>query len=272
MPNGFKSVVVSLLGVMFAFLGVEIVTIAASESKNPQHEIVRATRSVVWRVSLFYIGSIFLIAALVPWNDPLLGQASYGAYRRTLELIGVPGAKWIMNFVVLTSVSSCMVSAHYTASRMLFSLAKRGDAPQIFRRTRGKTGIPANAVISSCLLAVVMALINFVGFLRPKDILDVLMNVTGMVAMLVYMAIAISQLNMRRKLEAEGRPLMIRMWLFPWLTYAVILILGGSIIFMLFVDEYREVVASTGAAAVAVVIIGYVVQIRARQIAVTSGA
>ena len=72
---------------MFAFLGVEIVTIAASESPNPAQQISRATRSVVWRVCLFYIGSIFLIAALVPWNDPLLGQSGYGAYRRTLELL-----------------------------------------------------------------------------------------------------------------------------------------------------------------------------------------
>ena len=84
---------------MFAFLGVEIVTIAASESPNPAQQISRATRSVVWRVCLFYIGSIFLIAALVPWNDPLLGQPGYGAYRRTLELLGVPGAQFLMNFV-----------------------------------------------------------------------------------------------------------------------------------------------------------------------------
>ena len=81
---------------MFAFLGVEIVTIAASESPNPAQQISRATRSVVWRVCLFYIGSIFLIAALVPWNDPLLGQLAT-APTGTLELLGVPGAQFLMN-------------------------------------------------------------------------------------------------------------------------------------------------------------------------------
>ena len=128
MPNGWSSVIVAMLGVMFAFLGAEIVTIAASESANPADQIVKATNSVVWRICLFYIGSIFLIVCLVPWNDPHLGESGYGSYRRTLELLGVPGAQYLMNFVVLTSVSSCLISTHYTASRMLFSLAKRGDA------------------------------------------------------------------------------------------------------------------------------------------------
>lgn len=73
---------------MFAFLGAEIVTIAASEAKDPATQIVKATNSVVWRVCLFYVGSIFLIVCLVPWNDPQLGVSGYGAYRRTLELLG----------------------------------------------------------------------------------------------------------------------------------------------------------------------------------------
>ncbi|WP_349291660.1 amino acid permease [Achromobacter sp. Marseille-Q0513] len=256
MPNGGKAVVVALLGVMFAFLGVEIVTIAASESPNPAQQISRATRSVVWRVCLFYIGSIFLIAALVPWNDPLLGQPGYGAYRRTLELLGVPGAQFLMNFVVLTSVSSCLVSAHYTASRMLYSLARRGDAPAMLQRTRGRSGIPVHSVIASCAVAVFMALINFVDALRPKDVLDTLMNITGMVAMLVYLVIACSQLRMRGKLQAEGKVPLVRMWLFPWLTWAVIIFIVAALITMVFVDEYRTVVLSTGAAALAVVAIG----------------
>ena len=84
-----------------------------------------------------------------------------------------------MNFVVLTSVSSCLISAHYTASRMLFSLASRGDAPSLFKLTKPGTGIPVYAIIGSCLVAIVLALINFSDALRPKDVLDTLMNMTG---------------------------------------------------------------------------------------------
>ncbi|NBA97439.1 amino acid permease [Pseudomonas sp. R5(2019)] len=263
MPNGFESVVVAMLGVMFAFLGAEIVTIAASESKNPSEQIVKATNSVVWRVCLFYVGSVFLIVALVPWNDPLLGQSGYGSYRRTLELLGIPGAEFVMNFVVLTSVSSCLISAHYTASRMLFSLASRGDAPKIFKLTRAGTGVPVFAIIGSCSVAVFVALINFSETLRPKDVLDVLMNTTGMIAMLVYLVIAFSQLKMRRKLEAEGKPIRLKMWLFPWLTYLVIVFIIACLVTMAFVPEYQVLVISTGAAAVVVALMGMVMHWRA---------
>ena len=264
MPHGISAVVVAMLGVMFAFLGAEIVTIAASESKNPSDQIVRATNSVVWRICLFYIGSIFLIVCLVPWNDPLLGQSGYGSYRRTLELLGFPAAHLLMNFVVLTSVSSCLISAHYTASRMLFSLAKRGDAPAFLTRTRGTTGVPVNAVVASCAMAVILAVINFIDALRPKDVLDLLMNTTGMIAMLVYLVVAFSQLRMRRQLEAEGKPIRLKMWLFPWLTYAVIVFISASLITMLFIPEYRSLVLSTGIAALLVVVAGVLVHWRRR--------
>ena len=167
----------------------------------------------------------------------------------------MPGAQFLMNFVVLTSVSSCLVSAHYTASRMLYSLARRGDAPAMLQHAR-RSGIPVHSVIASCAVAVCMALINFVDFLRPKDVLDTLMNITGMVAMLVYLVIACSQLRMRGKLRAEGKEPLVRMWLFPWLTWAVIIFIVAALITMVFVDEYRTVVLSTGAAALAVVAVG----------------
>jgi GABA permease len=263
MPNGIGTVVVAILGVMFAFLGAEIVTIAASEAKDPSTQIVKATNSVVWRVCLFYVGSIFLIVCLVPWNDPLLGTSGYGSYRRTLELLGVPGAELLMNFVVLTSVSSCLISAHYTASRMLFSLSTRGDAPAIFKITRAGTGVPVFAIIGSCSIAVLCALINFSETLRPKDVLDTLMNTTGMIALLVYLVIAFSQLKMRRKLEAEGKEIRLKMWLFPWLTYLTIAFIVVCLVVMAFVPDYQVLVISTGLAALAVALMGVVVHVRA---------
>ncbi|NIE76185.1 amino acid permease [Pantoea sp. Tr-811] len=262
MPNGITTVIGALLGVMFAFLGAEIVTIAASEAKDPATQIVKATNSVVWRVCLFYVGSIFLIVCLVPWNDPQLGVSGYGAYRRTLELLGVPHAELLMNFVVLTSVSSCLISGHYTASRMLFSLAQRGDAPSFFKITRAGTGVPVYAIIGSCAVAVVCALINFSETLRPKDVLETLMNTTGMIALLVYLVIAFSQLRMRRKLIAEGKEVRLQMWLFPWLTYLVIGFIIAALVTMAFMPDYQILVISTGIAAAIVVAMGVVHQIR----------
>lgn len=114
---------------MFSFMGTEIVTIAAAESKNPGQQISKATNSVIWRIGLFYLVSIFIVVALVPWNDPLL--ASVGSYQTVLERMGIPNAKLIVDIVVLVAVTSCLNSALYTASRMMFSLGKRGDAPAV---------------------------------------------------------------------------------------------------------------------------------------------
>lgn len=129
MPNGFGAVLSAMLITMFSFMGAEIVTIAAAESDTPEKHIVRATNSVIWRISIFYLCSIFVVVALIPWNMP--GLKAVGSYRSVLELLNIPHAKLIMDCVILLSVTSCLNSALYTASRMLYSLSRRGDAPAV---------------------------------------------------------------------------------------------------------------------------------------------
>ena len=257
MPNGFSAVVTALLGAMFAFIGAEIVTVAAAESENPSKEIVKTTKSVVWRITLFYVGSIFIAVCLIPYNDPLLKDPTYGTYSVTLTALGIPHARTIVNFVVLTSVCSCFNSALYTCSRMLYSLSKRGDAPSIFQVTGKNTGTPWMAVIVSSFFGFVAI---FLTATAKMDIYDVLMSATGTVALYVYLAIAFSQLNMRRKLEAQGKLMTFKMWLFPWLTYLVIFIIIGSIIVMIFEGTYRNEVMYTSILAAVIVTMGVVAQ------------
>ena len=146
LPNGMGAVLGAILTTMFSFMGTEIVTIAAAESKNPGKQISKATNSVIWRIGLFYLVSIFIVVALVPWNDPIL--ASVGSYQTVLERMGIPNAKMIVDIVVLVAVTSCLNSALYTSSRMLFSLGKRGDAPAMSTRTNA-SGTPYWAVMLS---------------------------------------------------------------------------------------------------------------------------
>lgn len=263
-PNGFDPILIALLGVMFSFLGAEIVTIASSESKNPVEQTLKAMKSVVWRICLFYIGSIFIIICLVPWSDPLLSQPGYGSFRRAFEILGLKNADVIMSFVVFTSVSSAFISAHYTASRMLYSLSIRNDAPKIFSSVNSK-GVPMKAVITSCIIAVGIAILNFFETLKPREILDILMNTTGIIALLVYLVIAISHLRMRQKLEKSGVDLRLKMWLFPWLTYIVILFISTSLILMLFIESYQKLVFSTLVATSIIVISGVLVQVRLKR-------
>ena len=178
-------------------------------------------------------------------------------YSVTLTALGIPYARTIVNFVVLTSVCSCFNSALYTCSRMLYSLSKRGDAPRIFQVTGKKTGTPWVSVIISSFFGFVAI---FLTATEKMDIYDVLMSATGTVALYVYLAIAFSQLYMRRKLEATNTPIGFKMWLFPWLTYLVIFIIVGAIIVMIFEGTYRNEVLYTSILAAVIVTMGIVAQ------------
>jgi GABA permease len=215
MPNGFSAVITALLGVMFAYIGAEIVTVAAAESENPAREIRKASNSVVWRIMLFYVGSMFITVCLIPHNNPLLKDPTWGTYSVTLSALGIPEAKHIVNFVVLTSVCSCFNSALYTCSRMLFSLSKRGDAPKSFGSIN-RNGSPWMGVLVSSLFALVA---TYLTATESMNVYDIFMLATGTAALYVYLTIAFSQLRMRKKLEAEGQVIDFKMWLFPWLTY-----------------------------------------------------
>ncbi|RBI94125.1 GABA permease, partial [Micromonospora provocatoris] len=134
-PEGISSVLLGIVVVIFSFMGTEIVAIAAGETSNPIESVTKATRSVVWRIIVFYVGSIAIVVALLPWNSANILESPFVA---VLEHIGVPAAAQIMNFIVLTAVLSCLNSGLYTTSRMLYSLAERNEAPRRFMKLAKK--------------------------------------------------------------------------------------------------------------------------------------
>nr|WP_233204979.1 GABA permease [Geobacillus sp. WSUCF-018B] len=231
MPHGIGSILVGIVIVIFSFFGTEIVTIAAGESAEPQEAVSKATKSVTWRILVFYIGSIAVVVTLLPWNSASVLKSPFVA---VLEHVGVPAAAQIMNFIVLTAVLSCLNSGLYTTSRMLYSLAEKGEAPKSFLRL-SKNGVPVRAVIASTLFAYIAVIMNYIS---PDKVFLFLVNSSGAIALLVYLAIAVSQLRLRKKLERENSDsLKIKMWLFPHLTYFTILILLVILASMLFIDS-----------------------------------
>ena len=148
MPNGITGVAAALLVVVFAFGGTELVTVAAAETRNPQHTIVRAIRTIVVRLLVFYVGSVALMVLILPWNDQMLSASPFVA---VLTVAGLPGAEAVMAVVIVLALLSALNANLYGASRMLFSLAARGSAPARFART-GRGGVPRAAVIASVLL------------------------------------------------------------------------------------------------------------------------
>ncbi|MBS4101821.1 amino acid permease [Tsukamurella paurometabola] len=243
MPNGAGAVIAAMLTTMFTFMGSEIVTIAAAESPEPAKGITKAVNSVVWRICLFYLGSIFVVVALVPWNT--LDSAT-GSYQAVLQGMNIPAAAGIMDVVVLVAVASCLNSALYTASRMLYSLASRGDAPRAAGRTTTR-GVPAVAVLASMILGFLAVIGNYV---LPEKLFGYLLATTGAVALFVYLVIAVSQIALRRR-ATERSPL--QMWFFPWATYAVIAFIVFVIVAMIVDPSQRSAVGLSTALAVIVV-------------------
>ncbi|OKO45512.1 amino acid permease [Pseudomonas sp. BTN1] len=251
-PNGLSAVVGAFITIMFSFIGTEAVTIAAAESSNPAQNIAKATRSVIWRIGVFYLLSIAVVISVVPWNDPLL--ASVGSYQRALEIMNIPNAKFMVDVVVLIAVASCMNSSIYISSRMLFSLGKRGDAPPALKIT-SKAGVPRAAVIASTIIG---AGVTLLSYFMPAGLFQFLLASSGAIALLVYLVIAISQLRMRRLLLRQNVELTFRMWLFPWLTYLVIVFICLALGVMMVTPEHRTEVSSTIGLALVISFIGLV--------------
>ena len=262
-PNGLSAVVGAFITIMFSFIGTEAVTIAAAESDNPSQNIAKATRSVIWRIGVFYLLSIFVVISVVPWNDPLL--ASVGSYQRALEIMNIPHAKFMVDVVVLIAVASCMNSSIYIASRMLYSLGRRGDAPKVLKATSSE-GVPRAAVIASTVLG---AAITVWSYFMPAGLFEFLLASSGAIALVVYLAIAVSQLRMRRMLRRQNVELTFRMWLFPWLTWLVIAFICAALAVMMVSPQHRTEVSTTIGLALAISFIGLVTS---RQPAQSAGA
>ena len=252
LPHGIGAVFAAMLITMFTFMGTEIVTIAAAESPNPEAGIRKAVNSVIWRISLFYLGSIFVVVALVPWNAKGLAAEGSGSYQYTLERMGLGGLTTVLEFVILTAVASCLNSALYTASRMAFSLSTRGDAPAAWSRTTDR-GVPAMAILASSVVGFLGVIGNY---LLPEKIFGYLLASSGAIALFVYLVIALSQLRMRRQLDAEGHSPAVRMWLYPGLTYATIGFIAFVLVLMLVQEGHRLELGLSLALAAVIVAIG----------------
>ncbi|MHC5258374.1 amino acid permease [Streptomyces sp. UC4497] len=234
-PKGPGAILTGVLMVVFSFMGSEIVTLAAGESEDPQKAVTKATNSVIWRIGIFYLGSIFVVLTLLPWNDPSIVKE--GSYVAALNSIGIPHAGQVMDVIVLTAVLSCLNSGLYTASRMAFSLGQRGDAPKAFAKTTS-SGVPRVAILGSVVFGFLAVWFNYQW---PDTVFNFLLNSSGAVALFVWLVICFTQLKMRGMiLRDQPEKLVVKMWLFPYLTWATIAMISFVLVYMLTDDAGRE--------------------------------
>ncbi|OQD55330.1 amino acid transporter [Streptomyces phaeoluteigriseus] len=256
LPHGGEGLVVGLLASVFAYGGLETVTIAAAESQDPVKGVASAVRTAMWRIALFYIGSMAVVVTLVPWDAEAVVEK--GPYVAALDQLGIPGAGQLMNVVVLVALLSAMNANIYGSSRIAYSLVERGQGPKALGRVSG--GVPRTAVLVSCAFGFGCVLLSY---WRPDDVFAWLLNMIGAVILVVWTFIAVSQLRLRRRLEREAsRPLVVRMWAFPVLTWVALA--GMAAIFVLMAREpgTRVQLYSTGAMTAALALGGYAWQRR----------
>jgi GABA permease len=257
-PKGGVTVLSGVVVVIFAFVGAEIVTIAAAESEQPEKAVAKATNQVVARVLTFYVLAVFLMLCVVPWNSTKLGESPFAT---ALDTIGIPGAADIMNAIVVTAVLSCLNSGIYVASRMLFALARRGDAPKSLLEVNGR-GVPVKAILLSVSVGFVSVIFNAIS---PDKVFLFLVNASGAVALFVYLLICVAQLRMRRRLEAKApERLTLKMWLFPWLTYVAMAGMIAVIVSVGLVKDTRSQLIPSVISLAVVLIAAYVTTRRRR--------
>ncbi|MFE4717027.1 amino acid permease [Streptomyces sp. NPDC055817] len=259
LPHGWQGVISGVLAVVFAFGGLEVVTIAAAESDDPVRAVSRAVRSAVFRILFFYVGSMLVIVTVLPWTAQ---KAGISPYVTVLDAIGVPSAGQIMNIVVFVALLSALNANLYGSSRMVFSLAERGEGPRaLLKVSRG--GVPRRAVFASVAFGFVSVLLNLEW---PESVFLYMLNSVGAVLLFVWALIAASQLRLRRLVEREApERLVLRMWGFPWLTWVTLAAMAAVIGLMLTDDTARpQLLWSTGATALVVAVAG-VRELRARR-------
>lgn len=217
-PHGITGIAAALLIVVFAFGGTEVVAIAAAESDDPSRNIRRIVREVMVRIIVFYLGSIFVIVTVLPWNDPAVKEGPFSAVLATLS---VPGVDLVMSLIVVIALLSAMNANIYGASRMAFSLGERGLAPLTITRTSDK-GVPYVAVLASVAFGFVTVGLNWAF---PDVVLPALLNVVGSTLLVIWMSTALAQIILRRRADRDGTPMPMRMWGFPWLSWLCVALL-----------------------------------------------
>ncbi len=211
-PEGISGVFISMMTVVFAFQGSEIMGVAAGETEEPDKSIPRAIRTLVFRILIFYILAIFVLSAILPYKQASVLESPFVT---VFDMVGIPYAADIMNFVILTAILSVGNTGLFACTRVMFSLAQSGMAPKILGKLN-KQGVPSNAL----LITLAFALISLLTSIVAKDTLFVvLLSVSGIGGTLTWLTIAASQIGFRRKYVRNGgkvEDLVYRVKLYPF--------------------------------------------------------
>ncbi|MCD4557819.1 amino acid permease [Schaalia sp. lx-100] len=280
-PNGMSGVAIGLLAIITSFGGIEVVTIAAAEADDARTAMAHAIRSVIWRILVFYVGSVVLIVCLLPWDSQAVRD---NPFAELLYMAGIPAVGRIMEMIVFIALISAFSANVYSSSRLAYSLSARGmgvrwllGAASANSNTHveyehpenkleavvageSSTGdiangrTPRRSVSVSLLLALASVVLNWY---LPDTLLGILINAIGMILLVVWIFIVISQMRLHRHLVQEKR-LAIHMPGWPWLPWVVLVALAGLGVLMALTESGRAQLLSMGGLIIVIVMIFFV--------------
>ncbi|EIT84396.1 amino acid permease-associated protein [Fictibacillus macauensis ZFHKF-1] len=233
-PHGVKGILMSLQIVMFAFLGIEMIGVTAGEVKNPKKVLARAIDTVFWRILIFYIGALFVIMSIYPWDQ--IGTAG-SPFVLTFEKIGLGQAAGIINFVVLTAALSSCNSGIFSTGRMLFNLAQQKQAPASLKKIN-RGGVPSVAILVSAFVLLIGVALNYL--FPGSEVFTWITSISTFGAIWTWATIILSQMRFRKTLTKEQlKELKYKAPLYPFGSYLALAFLVLVIGVMAFFEDTR---------------------------------
>lgn len=257
-PNGMGAILMTILAVNFAFSGTEVIGVAVGETKNPQEAMPKAINATLWRLVVFFIGTVFIISTLLPYDD---AKTSASPFVAVLDKIGIPFAGDIMNFIIIIAIFSVSNSALYASSRMLWSLGNQKKIPAFFGKVNSR-GIPINAVIFS-MLGGLSALGSLI--FSPELVFATLIGMSGFTSLLTWMSVSLAQYNFRKKInKQEEAKLPYKTPFMPYTPIIALVLMTLSIIGCCF-DKMQQVPIIATLVFILICYLGYVLQNRLKR-------
>jgi L-asparagine permease len=247
-PLGVLPMVLLMQGVVFAFASIELVGVAAGETANPREVMPRAINSIMWRIGIFYVGSVVLLAMLMPWSDYSANQSPFVT---VLSNIGVPAAGDVMNLVVLTAAMSSLNSGLYSTGRILRSMSAAHSAPRL-AGVMSRTSVPYGGILLTAAACTLGVGLNYV---MPAEAFEIVLNFASIGILATWGVIVVSHLLFVRKAERGEviRPAF-RLPFAPWSQIATLVFLVSVVVLMAFDKSGRIVLAGVPVIVLALVV------------------
>ena len=258
--GGIKGFFFSMAIIVGSYEGIELIGISAGEVSDPHKAIIKSVKSVLWRILIFYVGAIFVIVTIYPWNK----LDSIGSpFVTTFAKVGITAAASVINFVVLTAALSGANSGIYSSSRMLYKLAHEGEAPKTFGYI-SKRIVPSHAIIGITSGILIGFMLNVLAQFLNKSLANIFVIVYSssvLPGMVAWFVILLAELRFRRKNPdlMEDHPF--KLPLYPYSNYFALIMLVVIVIFM-FINPETQISVSVGALVLIVAAIVYVIKHR----------